>query len=388
MTDTVLPFARSEDDIARRDILAARLFTATIEALELFHVNIGDRLGLYRALADRGPLDPAGLAAAAGVAERYAREWLEQQAVAGILDVTGGSDPEGPNRRFVLPGGHAEVLIDGTSLSHRAPLASGVVGVAGALPAVLDAFVTGGGVPYRHYGADVRWCTGRINRPMFLTQLGRDWIPAMPDVHHRLHADPPARVADIGCGTGWSTIGLALAYPKVRVDGFDLDDASIVEARVHAAAHHLADRVAFHLADAATLHTATTATYDLACAFEALHDMADPIGALAAMRTLVGEKGTVLVADEAVAESFTAPGDDLERFHYGWSSLHCLPCGLAEPPADTRRPPAGTGTVMRPDTLRAYASAAGFERVDILPVDHDFWRFYRLTSRSLGASPP
>jgi len=389
MTETTVPRSDPADDVARRDALAARVVTATIDALELFHIYVGDRLGLYRALAERGPLDPAGLAAAAGIALRYAQEWLEQQAVAGVLAVVGlpgpaGEDnPAGQVRRYRLPAGHAEVLLDGTSLCHQAPLASGVVGVARALPAVLDAFVTGGGVPYRHYGPDLRWCIGRTNRPLFLHQLGRDWIPAMPDVHRRLQSDPPARVADIGCGTGWSAIAIALAYPKARVDGFDLDEASIGEARVHAAAHGVTDRVAFHVADAARLTGATTATYDLACAFEALHDMTDPIGALIAMKTLVGGKGTVLIADEAVAETFTAPGDELERFHYGWSALHCLPCGLADHPAEelTRRVLAGTGTVLRPATLRAYARAAGFDDIEVLPIYHDVWRFYRLTRR-------
>jgi predicted nucleotidyltransferase len=100
--------------------------------------------------------------------------------------------------------------------------------------------------------------------------------------------------------------------------------------------------------------------------------MSDPVRVLAAMRSLRADGGTVLVADERVAETFTAPGDEMERFNYGWSAVHCLPVGLVDAPAT------GTGTVMRPDTLRKYAAAAGFERVDILPIDHVFWRFYEL----------
>jgi 2-polyprenyl-3-methyl-5-hydroxy-6-metoxy-1,4-benzoquinol methylase len=112
--------------------------------------------------------------------------------------------------------------------------------------------------------------------------------------------------------------------------------------------------------------------YDLVTAFETIHDMSDPVSMLTTMRSLVNPGGAVFVADEKVAGAFTAPGDELERFMYGWSVLHCLPVGRVDPPA------LGTGTIMRPDILRRYASQAGFSGVDILPVEHDFWRFYRL----------
>jgi 2-polyprenyl-3-methyl-5-hydroxy-6-metoxy-1,4-benzoquinol methylase len=177
-------------------------------------------------------------------------------------------------------------------------------------------------------------------------------------------------VADIGCGTGWSSIAIAKAYPKARVDGFDLDEPSIATARENAANTGIGDRLRFDARDAAAGGDA--GTYDLVTAFETIHDMSDPVAALTAMRGLVAPGGAVLVADERVAEAFTAPGDELERFMYGWSVLHCLPVGRVDPPA------LGTGTVMRPETLRRYASQAGFSGVEILPIEHDFWRFYRL----------
>jgi hypothetical protein len=108
-------------------------------------------------------------------------------------------------------------------------------------------------------------------------------------------------------------------------------------------------------------------------AFETVHDMADPVGALRAMRALTAPRGAVVIADERVAEQFVAPGDEVERFMYGWSALHCLPVGMVDAPA------AGTGTVMRPSTLRRYAAEAGFAAVEVLPIEHDFSRFYRLT---------
>ncbi len=117
---------------------------------------------------------------------------------------------------------------------------------------------------------------------------------------------------------------------------------------------------------------AVAGSYDLVCIFEALHDLARPVEALAAMRPMLADGGSVLVADERVAERFTAPGDEIERMMYGWSVLHCLPAAMAEQPS------AATGTVMRSDTLRRYASEAGFTQVEVLPIDNDFFRFYRL----------
>jgi SAM-dependent methyltransferase len=351
-------------------MLAERLFHAALAGLELCHMYLGDKLGLYRALADQGPCSSAELSAATGLAERYLREWLEQQAVAGVLDVAAGAE-EPSARRFALDAALVPAILDAEHPLHYLPLAQGVVAVTQTLPAVLGAFHTGGGVPYADYGADLRSFVSRINRPMYANQLGSEWLPALPDVHARLCAEPPARVADVGCGTGWSTIAIARAYPKARVEGFDLDDASIAEARSNAEAAGVAERVQFTHADAGAI---PTQPYDLVCAFETLHDMADPIGALRQLRTLAGSTGAVLVADEKVAESFTAPGDELERFNYGWSALHCLAVGLTEPHA------AGTGTVIRPCVVRDYALAAGFADVEVLPIEHDLWRFYRLAT--------
>jgi ubiquinone/menaquinone biosynthesis C-methylase UbiE len=178
-------------------------------------------------------------------------------------------------------------------------------------------------------------------------------------------------VADLACGEGRSSIAIARAYPKVRVDGIDSDEASISAARRHLDGSGVEDRVVFRVADAATLPP--IGEYDLVHIFESLHDMSYPIEVLAAARGLLVEGGVVLVGDERVGEAFTAPADDLERFYFGFSILHCLPVGMIGDRA------AGTGTVMRPDTIRRYAEAAGFSRVDILPIENDFYRYYRLT---------
>ena len=152
--------------------------------------------------------------------------------------------------------------------------------------------------------------------------------------------------------------------------GLDLDEASVAQARQNAAAAGVADRVTFEARDAADPGLA--GTFDLVCAFETIHDMCDPVAALRAMRSLRTPTGTVLVADERVADTFTVDVDAAERFQWGWSALHCLPSAMTSPPA------AGTGTVMRTPTFRRYATQAGFLDVDVLPIENDFWRFYQL----------
>lgn len=357
-----------EAAIASRDALVDRFFRAATEAMELYHVYLGDRLGLYVALAAMGDASPPELAMRTGVAERYAREWCEQQAVAGVLVADEEDDPT--TRRYALPAGHAEVLLDPDSLSYMTPIAAGIVALARTLPAVSEAFQSGGGVPLATYGPDLRACVAGLNRPMFVNQLGTQWIPAMPDVAERLEGTPPARVADVGCGAGWSSIAFALLYPSVHVDGFDVDSDSVAEARENAAAAEVADRVTFSVRDVA--EPGLAGEYDLVCAFDTLHELADPVGALTTMRRLRARGGTVLIGDEKAAEWFSAPGDENERLLYGWSTLRCLPISMTEPGSEA------TGAVMRPETVRRFAREAGFTEVEVLPVDHGLWRFYRL----------
>jgi SAM-dependent methyltransferase len=346
-----------------------RLFEATLGAMDLFGVYLGDRLGLYRALADAGPLTSSGLAEAAGVHERYAREWLEQQAATGILEVDdAGADPL--KRQFSLPEGHGEVLLEETSLNYAAPFGRAFAGAVRPLEELVAAYRSGDGVPYEEYGVDLYQGQEAFTRPMFTHLLGPEWLPAVPDVHARLEAEPPARVADVACGCGWSSIGIARAYPLVQVDGIDLDTASIEKARENLAGTDVADRVTFHERDAAD--PALASQYDLVTIFEALHDMSQPVDVLRALRGMLAEGGSVIVGDERTEDSFKAPASELERLYYGFSILHCLPVGMVG------EDPVGTGTVMRTDTVRRYAADAGFSGFEVLPIENDFWRFYRL----------
>ncbi len=366
MTNTSAPPTTNSQDSAD---FADRLFNDALGAFNIFAVHIGDRLGFYRELAKNGGLTSAALAERTGTQERYVREWLEQQAAACVLDVQESKNGKG-EQRYSLSPGRAEVLTDRDSLNYMAPLAQLVAGSVYPLEALLEAYRKGGGVPFSQYGANLRDGQASMNRAMFLQQLGEEWLPAVPDVHARLLADPPARVADIGCGAGWSCIGIAQSYPKVKVDGYDLDEASVELANTNIDDAGLGTRVHVWLQDASAfeLH----GRYDLVMAFECLHDMSDPVRALQTMRLLAGEKGSVIVMDERSLEEFRPCAGSLEQLLYGFSILHCLPAGMSDQPS------AGTGTVLRPKTMERYARQAGFSHVEILPIDHFFFRFYRL----------
>lgn len=348
------------------DAIADRLFNAAIEAMDILSVYVGDRAGLYKSLAGAGPVTPAELAARTGTSERYVREWLEQQATTGIIAV----QPSEDGHRYSLPDEHAEALVRPTSLAHITPLARFLVAAAHRTPELLRAFRTGDGVPWDAYGADAREAQSDFNRPLFHHQFVGEHLASIPGLTASLER-PGARVAEIGFGGGWAAISIARAFSGVHVDGFDLDEASVHLARANADAEGVSDRVTFHHRDAGD--SALDGQYDLVFAFECVHDMSNPVAALATMKRLVAPGGTVLVVDERVAETLGENiGDPIERLMYGFSLFVCLPNGLADSPS------AGTGTVMRPPTLERYALEAGFHGVDILPIEHGMFRYYRL----------
>lgn len=366
--DTTFPPLTTEQ-VTQRDALIDRLLEASAGVFTLFTTYLGDHLGLYQALAQAGPLTSTELAAHTNTQERYVREWLEQQTVTGILDVE-NPDATATERRFSLSAAHAEVLLERDSPNYIAPLAHAVTGAVRPIEKVVEAFRNGGGVPYTAYGEVFRNGQAGMNRTLFLQELGQEWLPSIPDLHARLMAQPSAMVADIGCGAGWSSIGMAQAYPNIKIDGFDLDEASIAMARDNAQSVGINGRVNFQTRDAGDSNLA--GHYDLVAAFECIHDMGDPVSVLSSMRRLAGTDGTVLVMDERVGDTFTREGNDVEWMMYGWSVLHCLPVGMAEHNS------VGTGTVMRTDTLRQYARDAGFSAVEVLPIDNFFFRVYRL----------
>jgi len=361
----------TETDTSRTEALVDRLFNAALNSVELLSVYLGDQLGLYKSLASDGAATPPELAKRAGIHRRYAREWLEQQAVSEILDVDDPAKPE-DERRYSLPAAHAEALIDPESPFSIAPLARALASIGPVLPKLMEAYRSGGGVDWADYGADGIEAQGDFNRPWLVGQFGSEFLPLVPDVHARLQADPPARVADVACGVGWAAIAIARAYPKVQVDGFDLDEMSIALAGKNAADARVADRVSFHVRDAGD--AANEGSYDLAVVVEAIHDLARPVEALAAVRRMLAPGGCALIADERTQDAFTVPGDPVERFLYGASIFICLPAAMGEQPS------AATGTVIRPSTMHRYASDAGFSGFEVLDqIEHPMLRFYRLT---------
>ena len=357
----------TEDDERKVEEFAGGLFGACLATLELANVELGIRLGLYGALAGAGPVTAAELASRAGIAERYAREWLEQQTVAGVIDVDNTAKaPE--ERRFELPNAHAHVLLDDDSEACMKPCAAVVPWVAKAIDIMVEEFRHGTGAAFGLF--DLHDLQAAFTRPVFVNHLTQHWLPALPDVQAKLDAGVPVRIAEVGCGEGLAAITIARAYPNAVVDGFDLDDASIAVAQRDAVAAGVGDRARFEVRDAADPTIA--GDYDLVMAIEMLHDVPDPVGILRTMRTLAGGAGTALVVDERTEESFTVPTNEMERFFYTFSTLHCLAVSMQDGGV-------GTGTVIRADTVRRYATEAGFAAVDTLDVEHPQFVLYRLT---------
>lgn len=336
---------------------------ATLGVFDIASTYLGVKLGLYRSLADDGPATAAELAARTGTDARLVREWLEQQGATELLD----AEQDGEAWRFSLPAGHAAVLLDPDAVDGVAGTVMSLVADLTQVPRLVESFRTGRGIPYADYGPDEAEGQSLGTRPVYRSEVAT-WLAAVPGLPERLASDG-ARVLDIGCGVGWSSVCMAQAHPGLTVDGVDLDPGSISAARGVAAAEGVSDRVTFELRDAATL---AGAGYDLATMFEMVHDLARPVEALRAAREALGPDGVVLVADEPVGDAFAGPADDEERRYHGYSVLHCLPASMTEPGS------AATGTVMRPDTLRRYATDAGFTSVEVLPVESAAFRLYLL----------
>jgi 2-polyprenyl-3-methyl-5-hydroxy-6-metoxy-1,4-benzoquinol methylase len=238
------------------------------------------------------------------------------------------------------------------------------------MPDLVSAFRSGGAVGWSAYGRDMVEAQGDFNRPWLVGSLGTNYLPSIPDIHERLMSEAGANVADVACGVGWAAISLARAYPSITVDGFDLDESSIEIASRNAKEAGVADRVHFEAKDAAD--PALESRYDLAMVVEAIHDLSQPVAVLRSIREMLKPGGTVIVADERTEDSFTAPASETERLFYAYSVLCCLPSAMD----DDRS--AATGTVMRRTTFETYAREAGFDGVSVLPIEHDFLRFYRL----------
>ena len=242
--------APSVDDAAV-EAFVGRVFESVLGTMDAWSIYLGDKLGMYDALAASDGLTRDELAAQTGTHWRYVNEWLEQQVTTGFLEVDDPAKSTG-ERRYTLPAAHAEVLTDRNSLSFLTPFVRLVTSAGIQLPALLEAYRTGGGVSWEAYGEDMRTGQAEMNRPWFINALGSEWFPSAPQLDERVSATD-ARVADVGCGEGCSTIAIAEAYPNLTIDGYDIDEASVLAAREHATKAGVADRVAFHHVDGSTV---------------------------------------------------------------------------------------------------------------------------------------
>src|SRR4051794_21076252 len=251
------------DDEAKVEEFAGNLFVACLAAMELANVELGVRLGLYETLAGAGPLRAADLAAGAGIAERYAQEWLEPPNVAGVLEVD-DETKSARERRFTLPNAHAHVLLEDDSEACMKACASVVPWLSKAIDIMVEEFRNGTGAAFGLF--DVHDIQAAFTRPVFVNHLTQTWLPALVDVQSRLTAGERVRIAEVGCGEGLAAITIARAYPNAEIDGFDLDDTSIAAARQHAADASVGDQARFEARDAAD--PGIVGDYDLVMAIE------------------------------------------------------------------------------------------------------------------------
>jgi len=304
---------------------------------------IGDKLGLYRAMAGAGPLTPAELADRTGTAERYVREWLSAQAASGYVDYVGDD-------RFELPVEHAIALTDESSPACVIGGFELVLAATRSTDRLVTAFRTGVGVGWHEHHADLFEGCERFFRPGYNAHLVGEWIPAMDGVAERLRTG--IRVADVGCGHGASTILLASAYPESTFVGIDYHAESIASAHEKAAAAGVGNRTRFEVGRAKELSGA----YDLICLFDSLHDMGDPVGALRHLRDRLDPDGSLLLVEPFAGDSI---GDNLNpvgAVYYGASTLLCTPNSLSQEVG------AAFGAQAGEPRLRQAAAEAGFTR--------------------------
>ena len=333
--------------------------------LSCLNLYIGYRLGLFEALADSVPITSEDLSRQTGLHERYVKEWLECTAVNEYLD----HDAE--TGRFSIPAEYIPVLVDEDSPYYMASLLSYVPWMSAPIKLLLDAFRSGGGVPYEVYVADSELFddVGASTRAIYVNNYAHNWIPTMPDIKERLRSG--ARVLDMGCGTGWSSIVLAKAFPKIHIDAVDADWTSLQKARATAHQEGVSERIMFHHSTAESM--ALKGPYVLTTSFICVHDMAYPVKALRKIREITAPDGAVFIGDMAVSDVLSENYNFWGRFCYNASVLHCLPQSMVFPDS------AATGTLMGPGKLQKFASEAGFKKMEVLPIENPFWRFYRLT---------
>jgi SAM-dependent methyltransferase len=283
-------------------------------------VRMGDKLGLYKALKEQGPMTPAELAKKANIAERYAREWLSQQAASGYLEY------EPASGKFALPAEQAMVFADSDSPVYLQGGFDLAVAMIENQPKVETAFRSGKGVGWGDQ-APCLFCTvGRFFRPGYHNNLVASWLPALDGVVAKLERG--AKVADVGCGHGFSTILMAKAFPRSTFIGYDFHPSSIEQARVHAEQHGANANAKFEVAMASEF---PGEGLDLVTFFDCLHDMGDPVGAARHAREALKPDGTWMIVEPAARDRLEDNLNPVSRMYYAGSTMICIPTSLDQP---------------------------------------------------------
>lgn len=321
---------------------------------------VGDRTGLFKAMAGAGSLTGAELAERAGIAPRYADEWLAAMAGAGYVEY----DPS--NARFTLPDEHALFLANPASEYYLAGLFAGLPTMAAVIPQLTDAFRTGGGIAYSDFGAELPMALAAMNRSVYENRLVKSWLPGLPGVVEKLHDG--GRAVDIGCGIGVVPIALARAFPNATIAGLDFDARSIELAR--AEAERAGVTVEFLAQGVETLPIMVR--WDLITSFDVVHDLPDPAGALRRIRAGLADDGTYLMVEPKVADALEQDiPNPFARMLYGMSCLHCVPQSLA-----LGGP--GLGACWGERRARHLATEAGFAHFERLDIRSPAMAFYAL----------
>ena len=282
-------------------------------------VVLGDRLGLYKAMAGAGPVSPSELAARTETDERSVREWLNAQAAGGYVTYDPASE------RYELPAEHAFVLAEDDSPAFMPGAFQLMAAAVRDEPSITESFRHGAGVGWHEHSHGVFEGCERFFAPGYRANLVQSWIPALDGVHERLTAG--ARVADVGCGHGASTLIMAAAYPASTFVGFDYHPSSIEQATARAEAAGVADRVRFEVASAQDF---PGTGHDLVTTFDCLHDMGDPVSAARHVRGALAADGTWLIVEPFAGDRVEDNLNPVGRIYYAASTLLCTPASLSQ----------------------------------------------------------